>query len=685
MHFLIASIYCTCYEKEQGKKKNKPDILIRSISWFRLLSYFNNLNRTIPCGSLFTLVYQKKMAKIIGIDLGTTNSCVSYMLGDKSEVIANAEGNRTTPSIVYIKGDELLVGDLAKRKAILEPKNVIYEVKRWIGRKYDEVASELKNVTYDTKKGSDGGVLIVVDGKEYKPEQISAFILQKLKSDAEKFLGETVSQAVITVPAYFNDSQRNATKAAGEIAGLKVERIINEPTAAALAYGEGKQSDEKIVVFDLGGGTFDVTVLEIGAEGTFQVLSTSGDTQLGGADWDQRIINHIVEGFKAKEGIDLRDNTMAMQRIKDEAEKAKKQLSSVERVDISIPFITVGPDGLPRNLDETLTRAQFENITADLFNRCKDPVLSALSDSKLNKSEINDIILVGGSTRMLKVKQIVHEIFGKEPKSTVNPDESVAQGASIQGGIIQGDVKDILLLDVTPLSLAVEVEGGIAHVMIPRNTTIPAKKSNIYTTAVDNQNAVTVHVTQGERQFSRDNKSLGMFNLEGIPPMRRGQPQIEVTFDIDANGILKVHAQEKSTGKSQEVTIQGSTNISDEDIARAKADAEKFAEEDRKRKEVVESKNKLESLIYQIENLMNDQKDKISAEDKEKIQKLIADGKAVKDREDAEKTHIDSEIERIQSEFQSLFQKYQVQPNADQPQSSAQGQNPVDGEVIDAG
>ena len=622
------------------------------------------------------------MAKIIGIDLGTTNSCVSYMLGDKSEVIANAEGNRTTPSIVYIKGDELLV---AKRKAILEPKNVIYEVKRRIGRKYDEVASELKNVTYDTKKGSDGGVLIVVDGKEYKPEQISAFILQKLKSDAEKFLGETVSQAVITVPAYFNDSQRNATKAAGEIAGLKVERIINEPTAAALAYGEGKQSDEKIVVFDLGGGTFDVTVLEIGAEGTFQVLSTSGDTQLGGADWDQRIINHIVEGFKAKEGIDLRDNTMAMQRIKDEAEKAKKQLSSVERVDISIPFITVGPDGLPRNLDETLTRAQFENITADLFNRCKDPVLSALSDSKLNKSEINDIILVGGSTRMLKVKQIVHEIFGKEPKSTVNPDESVAQGAAIQGGIIQGDVKDILLLDVTPLSLAVEVEGGIAHVMIPRNTTIPAKKSNIYTTAVDNQNAVTVHVTQGERQFSRDNKSLGMFNLEGIPPMRRGQPQIEVTFDIDANGILKVHAQEKSTGKSQEVTIQGSTNISDEDIARAKADAEKFAEEDRKRKEVVESKNKLESLIYQIENLMNDQKDKISPEDKEKIQKLIADGKAVNDREDAEKTHIDSEIERIQSEFQSLFQKYQVQPNADQPQSSAQGQNPVDGEVIDAG
>ena len=627
------------------------------------------------------------MAKIIGIDLWTTNSCVSYMLGDKSEVIANSEGNRTTPSIVYIKGDELLVWDLAKRKAILEPKNVIYEVKRWIGRKYSEVKKELQDVTYETKEGKDGWVLIVVDGKEYKPEQISAFILQKLKNDAEKFLGESVSQAVITVPAYFNDSQRNATKAAWEIAGLKVERIINEPTAASLAYWEGKKDDEKIVVFDLWWGTFDVTVLDIGSEGTFQVLSTSGDTQLWGADWDQRIINHVVDAFKAKEGIDLRDNAMAMQRIKDEAEKAKKQLSSVERVDISIPFITTGTDGLPRNLDESLTRAQFENITSDLFDRCKEPVLKALQDSKLNKSEINEIILVWGSTRMLKVKSIVSDIFWKEPKSTVNPDESVAQGAAIQWGIVQGDVKDILLLDVTPLSLAVEVEWGIAHVMIPRNTTIPAKKSNIYTTASDNQNAVTVHVTQWERQFSRDNKSLGMFNLEGIPPMRRGQPQIEVTFDIDANGILKVTAQEKSTGKSQEVTIQGSTNISDEDIAQAKADAEKFAEEDRKRKEVVESKNKLESLVYQIENLMNEQKDKISDEDKEKIQKLIADGKAVKDREDVEKSHVDAEIDRIQKEFQDLFQKYQVQPTPDQPQQdNGEGndnQQP-DGEVIDA-
>ena len=626
------------------------------------------------------------MAKIIGIDLWTTNSCVSYMLGDKSEVIANAEGNRTTPSIVYIKGDELLVWDLAKRKAILEPKNVIYEVKRWIGRKYSEVKKELKDVTYDTKEGKDGGVLIVVDGKEYKPEQISAFILQKLKNDAEKFLWEPVTQAVITVPAYFNDSQRNATKAAWEIAGLKVERIINEPTAASLAYWEGKKEDEKIVVFDLWWGTFDVTVLDIWSEWTFQVLSTSWDTQLWWADWDQRIINHIVDAFKAKEWIDLRDNAMAMQRVKDEAEKAKKQLSSVERVDISIPFITTGSDGLPRNLDESLTRAQFENITSDLFDRCKEPVQKALADSKLQKSEINEIILVWGSTRMLKVKSIVSEIFWKEPKATVNPDEAVAQWAAIQWGIVQGNVTDILLLDVTPLSLAVEVEWGIAHVMIPRNTTIPAKKSNIYTTATDNQNAVTVHVTQWERQFSRDNKSLWMFNLEGIPPMRRGQPQIEVTFDIDANGILKVTAQEKSTWKSQEVTIQWSTNISDEDIAQAKADAEKFAEEDRKRREVVESKNKLESLVYQIENLMNEQKDKISDEDKEKIQKLIADGKAVKDKEDVEKSHVDAEIDRIQKEFQELFQKYQVQPTPDQPQEDNQENNekPADGEVIDA-
>jgi len=624
------------------------------------------------------------MAKVIGIDLGTTNSCVSYLLGDKSEVIANAEGNRTTPSIVYIKGDELLVGDLAKRKAILEPKNVIYEVKRWIGRKYSEVKSELKKMPYDTKEGKDGGVLIVIDGKEYKPEQISAFILKKLKEDAEKFLGETITQAVITVPAYFNDSQRNATKAAGEIAGLKVERIINEPTAASLAYGEGKSKDEQIVVFDLWGGTFDVTVLEISGEGTFQVLSTAGDTELGGANWDQRIMDYLIDEFKSKEGIDLRDNAMAMQRIKDEAEKAKKQLSNMERVEVSIPFITQGKDGTPKNLEVTLSRAKFESLCSDLFNKCKVPFEKAIKDSGLSYSEISDVILVGGSTRMPQIPGIVKDVIGKDPKPAVNPDEAVAQGAAIQGGIIQGDVKDILLLDVTPLSLAVEVEGGLAHVMIPRNTTIPAKKSNIYTTAVDNQTAVTVHVTQGERQFARDNKSLGMFNLEGIPPMRRGQPQIEVTFDIDANGILNVTAQEKSTGKQQSVQIQGSTNITDEEIEAAKADAEKFAEEDRKRKDIIDAKNSLESLIYALEGLMKDHKDKMSEEEKDAIGKLIADGHAMKDNEEATLGQVKDETDRIQKESEQYFQKYVQTAQQGTPEGEKKEEGPVEGEVVDA-
>ncbi|MCK9467029.1 MAG: molecular chaperone DnaK [Candidatus Absconditabacterales bacterium] len=618
------------------------------------------------------------MGKVIGIDLGTTNSCVSYMLGDKSEVIANSEGARTTSSIVYIKGDEMLVGDLAKRKAILEPKNVIFETKRFIGRKFKEVKDEVKDMPYDMREGSDGGIIITVDKKDYKPEQLAGFVLKKIKEDAEKFLGESVTQAVITVPAYFNDSQRNATKAAGEIAGLKVERIINEPTAASLAYGEGKNKDEKIVVFDLGGGTFDVTILEIGSEGTFQVLSTSGDTQLGGKDFDQKIINYLIDAFKTKEGIDLKGDAMAMQRLKDEAEKAKMQLSQVERVDIMIPFICTDDKGQAKNLAESLTRAQFENLSKDLLDRCKQPVIQALKDSKLDKSDINEIILVGGSTRMPSIKKIVKDIFDKEAKSTINPDESVAQGAAIQGGIIQGDVTDILLLDVTPLSLAVEVEGGLAHVLIERNTTIPAKKSNIYTTATDNQSAVTVHVTQGERQFAKDNKSLGQFNLEGIPNMRRGQPQIEVTFDIDANGILKVSAEEKSTGKKQDVTIQGATNLSDEEITKAKEDAEKFAEDDRKRREVVESKNKLEQLIYQMENQLTESADKLPDEAKEEINKLIAESKEVKDKENVSKEEIDSTMDKIQKEFQEFYQKYQ-----DQLQASPTAESTTEGEQKD--
>lgn len=632
------------------------------------------------------------MAKIIWIDLWTTNSCVSYMMWGKSEVIANAEWNRTTPSIVYIKWDELLVGEMAKRKAILEPKNVVYEVKRFIWKKYSEIKADLKNIPYDVKEWSDWWILIVIDKKEYKPEQISAFILKKLKEDAEKFLWEHITQAVITVPAYFNDSQRNATKAAWEIAWLKVERIINEPTAASLAYGEWKNKDEKIAVFDLWGGTFDITILEIWSEWTFQVLSTSGDTHLWWTDFDQRIIDYIVDNFKKKESIDLKTNAMAMQRIKDEAEKAKKQLSAVERTEISIPFITTWPDWLPRNLEDSLTRSQMENITKDLIERCKSPVKQALQDSKLSINDINEIILVGWSTRMTFVPKLIKEIFDRDPKATVNPDESVSQWAAIQWWIIQWDVKDILLLDVTPLSLAVEVEWWLAHVMIPRNTTIPAKKSNIYTTAADNQAAVTINVTQWERQFARDNKSLGTFNLEWIPMMRRWQPQIEVTFDIDANWILKVTAQEKSTGKKQDVTIQWATNLSDDEITKAKAEAEKFAEEDQKRREIVESKNTLEWLLYQIENMMSEQKDKIPDEEKEVINKLIADWKTVKDKPDVSKEELNTEIDRINKEFQTLFQKYQAaawpHPNPDQEIENQWWENKentaAEWEVIDA-
>lgn len=606
------------------------------------------------------------MGKVIWIDLWTTNSCVSYMLWDKSEVIANSEWARTTPSIVYIKWDEMLVWDLAKRKAILEPKNVIFETKRFIWRKFKEVADEVKDSPFDMKEWKDGWVLISIDGKDYKPEQISGFVLKKLKEDAEKFLWEPVTQAVITVPAYFNDSQRNATKAAWEIAGLKVERIINEPTAASLAYWEWKNKDEKIVVFDLWGWTFDVTILEIGSEWTFQVLSTSWDTQLGWKDFDQKIINYLVDAFKTKEWINLKENAMAMQRLKDEAEKAKMQLSQTEKVEIMIPFICTDDKWQPKNLSETLTRAQFENLCKDLLDRCKQPVIQALKDSKLDKSDINEVILVWWSTRMPAVKTIVKDIFGKEPKATVNPDEAVSQWAAIQWWIIQWNVTDILLLDVTPLSLAVEVEWGLAHVLIPRNTTIPAKKSNIYTTASDNQNAVTVHVVQWERQFAKDNKSLGQFNLEWIPPMRRWQPQIEVTFDIDANWILKVSAEEKSTGKKQDVVIQWATNLSDDEIEKAKEEAEKFAEEDKKRKDLVESKNKLEQLTYQMQNIIDENKDKLSDEAKDEVNKMIESAKTMKDKEDATKEECEQEVERLNKEFADWYQKHssEINPNA---------------------
>ncbi len=625
------------------------------------------------------------MWKVIWIDLWTTNSCMAYLLWWKAEVIANAEWARTTPSVVYIKWDELLVWDLAKKKAILEPKNVIYEVKRFIWMKYDEVKEEAESMPYDVKKWKDWWVVIVVDWKEYKPEQISAFVLKKLKEDAEKFLWTKITQAVITVPAYFNDSQRNATKAAWEIAWLKVERIINEPTAASLAYWEWKNKDEKILVFDLWGWTFDVTVLEIGSEWTYQVLSTSWDTHLWWKDFDQKIINELVRDFKEKEWIDLTENAMAMQRIKDEAENAKKQLSQREQVDIQIPFIITDKDWQPKNLEYTLTRAKFEQLCKDLIDRCKKPVLQAIEDAKVDKSDINEVILVGWSTRMPWVKKLVKDVLWKEPKATVNPDEAVAEWAAIQWGIIQWEVNDILLMDVTPLSLWVEVEWWLTNVMIPRNTTIPAKKTQIYTTAMDWQTAVTIHVVQWERKFAKDNKSLWQFNLEWIPAhMKRGEPQIEVTFDIDANGILNVHAKEKTTWKEQKVTIQWATWLSEEEIEKAKKEAEKFAEEDKKKAELVEAKNKLEHFIYQMENTLSENKDKIPEDEQKKVQEMIDKMKELQSKEDVTKEEIEKWIKEIQDELQNLYQKFQAKASEKWNDDSKDNESAVEWEVIDA-
>ena len=567
------------------------------------------------------------MSKILGIDLGTTNSAMAVMEGSEPEILVNAEGDRTTPSVEGFRKDgERVVGKAAKNQAVTNPENTVSSVKRFIGRSYDETPEERKTVSYKLQKGKDGRAVVDIDGKDYTPEEISAMVLQKLKNDAEKQLGSPVTQAVITVPAYFNDAQRQATKDAGKIAGLEVLRIINEPTAAALAYGLDKTNkDEKILVFDLGGGTFDVSILELG-DGVFEVASTAGDNHLGGDDWDQRIIDWMADKFQAENGIDLRQDKMALQRLKEAAEKAKMELSSTTQANINLPFITADASG-PKHLDYTLTRAEFERITKDLLDRVKKPVEQALKDAGLKTGDIDEVILVGGSTRMPAVQDLVKKLTGKEPNMSVNPDEVVAMGAAVQGGVLAGDVEGILLLDVTPLSLGVETMGGVMTKMIERNTTIPTRKTEIYSTASDNQTSVEVHVLQGERQMASDNKTLGKFQLTGIPAARRGVPQIEVTFDIDANGIVNVSAKDLGTGKQQQITISGSTALNDDEVERMVKDAEAHAEEDAKRKEEIEVRNNADALVNATEQTLQEVGDKAPADVKSAAEEAIAEAK----------------------------------------------------------
>ncbi|MEG0476121.1 MAG: molecular chaperone DnaK [Raoultibacter sp.] len=567
------------------------------------------------------------MGKIIGIDLGTTNSAMAIMEGSEPEILTNAEGDRTTPSVVGFRKDgERVVGKAAKNQAVTNPENTVASVKRFVGRSFSETPEEQKTISYNVKNGQGKRAVIDIDGKDYMPEEISAMVLQKMKSDAEKQVGSPITQAVITVPAYFNDAQRQATKDAGKIAGLEVMRIINEPTAAALAYGLDKtHKDQKILVFDLGGGTFDVSVLELG-DGVFEVCSTAGDNHLGGDDWDQRVIDWMADKFKAENGIDLRADKMALQRLKEAAEKAKMELSSTAQANINLPFITADASG-PKHLDLTLTRAEFEKITKDLLDRCKHPVEQALKDAGLATGDVNEVILVGGSTRMPAVQELVKKITGKDPNMSVNPDEVVAMGAAVQGGVLAGDVEGILLLDVTPLSLGVETMGGVMTKMIERNTTIPTRKTEIYSTAADNQTSVEVHVLQGEREMAGGNKTLGKFQLAGIPSARRGVPQIEVTFDIDANGIVNVSAKDLGTGKQQQITISGSTALNDDEVDRMVKDAEAHAEEDEKRKQEVEVRNTCDSLVNATEQTLAELGDKAAAEVKTQAEEALAEAK----------------------------------------------------------
>lgn len=631
------------------------------------------------------------MGKIIGIDLGTTNSAVAYMVAGKPEVIANAEGNRTTPSVVAInKSGERLVGQVAQRQRVTNAKNTIYGVKRLIGRKFGdkEVQKDLDIMPYEIVKKGDG-VAVKLGDKDYTPEEVSAMILTKLKADAEAFLGEKVTEAVITVPAYFDDSQRQATKDAGKIAGLEVKRIINEPTAAALAYGLESKKEEKIAVFDLGGGTFDVSILELG-DGVFEVKSTNGDTHLGGEDFDNRIVNYFLEEFKKESGIDLKGDNAAMQRLKDEAEKAKKELSSTTEYEVNLPFITADADG-PKHFETKLTRAKLEELVKDLIERLADPVQKALKDASLKASDVNEVVLVGGMTRMPAVVERVKEIFGKEPLKGVNPDEVVAIGAAIQGGVLAGDVKDVLLLDVTPLSLGIETMGGVSTKLIERNTTIPTSKSETFSTAADNQPQVEIHVLQGEREMAADNKSLGRFILDGIAPAPRGVPQIEVTFNLDANGILNVTAKDKGTGKEQSITIQNSGNLSKEDIEKAAKEAEEHAEEDKKKREAVDTRNQLENAIYQAEKMPDEEqfKDKISDEDKKVIAEAVEEAKKHKDATD--KDELEAAIKALNDAIMPIGAKLYEQAAATESKDTEAGDadkksdEPVEGEVVDEG